>query len=166
MATKPPIAVVSDGRVLRPADPYAAEQIEQLQRNVRLNARVTVATAKESRRSGMNSLFHAGLGLLVENLDDADTSRWPTVKKMKDSLLEELGFVERRYALDGKSYKDEPDSIAFDNMSDDDFEVFFERARAVVVARWGYDPWDAWIAEREAEKAAREELARSMGYGA
>lgn len=146
---KAPIAVISDGRVLRPADAYAAEQIDALPRGDRLNARIT-----QERSPGKLALYWAGLGLLSENLSEEHQARWPTARKLHNMLMEAHGYVEQIWRIDG-TFRLVPDSIAMNNMEEAEFEQYREQARGFVVRNFGFDPWEMWVAEKEAEKAMR-----------
>lgn len=147
MSTKAPIAVISYGKFLKPADAWAAEQIDALPRNKRLNARIT-----EQRSLGQLGWYWAGLALLVDNFDDADREKWPNSRKFHKMVLEALGYFDKIWRIDG-TYRIEVDSIAFDEMTEDEFQTAFEAVRAFVVKQWGYDPWDMWKAERDAQAA-------------
>lgn len=149
MSAKAPIAVISYGKFLKPADAWASEQIDALPRNKRLNARIT-----EQRSLGALGWYWAGLALLVDNLDDAEATRWPTSRKMHKLILEELGYFEKVYRIDG-SFRTEVDSIAFDEMDEPEFRIVFEKARAFVLKHWGWDPWQTWMDEREAQKVRK-----------
>jgi hypothetical protein len=148
-ADKPPIAVIWDGKVFRPADPYAAELADAIQKDTRLNGRFTRPIGTEDRRAGLLRLWWAGLGLLHDNIDD---ERWPSKRKLHNLILEELGYVEKIWRIDG-TYRLVVDSVAIDNMEDDAFDGLFEKARSFVVTHWGFDPWDMWVEEKKAEMA-------------
>ncbi len=155
-ADKPPITVIWDGKVFRPADPYAAELADAIPKDTRLNGRFTRPIGADDRRAGLLRLWWAGIGLLHENIDD---ERWPSKRKVHNLILEELGFTERIYRIDG-TYRLVVDSIAIDTMEDDAFDVLFEKAKALCVKHFGFDPWQTWIDEKDAEKANR-----SRGFG-
>lgn len=186
---KPPISVIWDGRVFRPADPDSREMSDMHSDDARLNVafsttlqvtwsreyghytpadmrsaevadmtfvqgayldgRFTRPKGAEDRRAGNLRLWWAGIGLLLENTDD---ERWPTKRKLHNLILEELGFVEKIWRIDG-SYRLVVDSIAIDKMEDEDFDRLFEKARAFCHEHFGFDPWETWVAERNAAKA-------------
>ncbi len=133
---------------LVPADPYSAELID-----TRLKPGVTYkVTVVTDRTKGRLNLYWAGLGVLRENLSDEDDVRWPTVRSLHDTLMRALGYTKRQYYLDHRSadgvgWTDVPDSIALDSMDEAEFKDYCERAAAVVVARWGFDPWEIWKRE-------------------
>lgn len=145
------IPVTWDGRVFRPADMRALEIADTYLRGSVLDGHFKRPAKAEDWRSGQMRLWWAGMKLLVDALGD---ERWPTTRKMHNLILEELGFVERIWRIDG-SYRNEVDSIAIDNMDDDAFEVLFERARVFCLANFGFDPWQQWVDEKNAERENR-----------
>lgn len=145
------IPVVWDGRVFRPADQRSAEQANGYLINTVLDGQFKRPARAEDWRSGQLRLWWAGLKLLVDALGD---ERWPTTRKMHNLILEELGFVVRVWRIDG-SYRNEVDSIAIDSMEDDAFEALFERARVFCLANFGFDPWQQWVDEKNAERENR-----------
>lgn len=152
--SKDTIAVTFDGRSLVPADAWAAEQMSKLSKDVRLNAHLTKAKGTHDVRASLNSIYWAGLGLMVENFDEQDAQRWPTSRKLHTLLLETQGYVDRLWRIDG-TYRIVPDSVAYDNMSDEDFSSYVEKARAFLVTHWGWDPLTQWVENKKAEAAAR-----------
>lgn len=126
-------------------DPWSAEQLESLKEGVDLNVTVTL-----KRSLSQLNLYWAGLGYAVEHFDDGLALRYPTAKKLHRTMLIELGYSDVIYRIDGSIIVTE-DSIAFDKMEQDDFNVYFERARAKAVAWLLYDPWDAWLDAKRAE---------------
>lgn len=140
---KPPILMRKEAGRLVPIDPWAREQIDALPEGKDLHVR-----ASERRTHGLNGLYWAGLGLLVDNFDEADAKMWRTSKRLHKTLLCELGYVERIYRIDG-TFTEQADSVAFDEMDEADFKELFEHVRAMVVKRWRYDPWDLWKANRD-----------------
>lgn len=139
---KPPILMKREGSRLVPADPWALEQLDGIREGEEVHVRVTMV-----RKRGTLNLWWAGIGLLVQNLDEEDRKRWPSARKMHDALLEALGFVEKIWRIDG-SYRTQVDSIALDNMSEEEFAELFEQAKALVMKLWGWDPWQTWLDER------------------
>ena len=122
-----------------PADPFAEEQLWALPERQDFNVSVVFA-GKESPRRGLNRLWWAGLGLLVQSVQD---ERFPTARKIHNALLEDMGYVTKIWRID-KTYRLEADSVAFDEMSDEDFATLFEQARGIVYREWGIDPWSLW----------------------
>lgn len=140
--SKPRLQFERRGGALYPTDPWSLEQMCAYKEHTPLG--VTITNARRLSRMG---LYWAGLGLLVENIDD---KRWLTTRKMHDALLEEMELVEKVYRIDG-SWRTVPDSIAIDNMDDEEFEKVFETARSIVVGKWGWDPWTRWMEEHHPE---------------
>jgi hypothetical protein len=145
------IPVTWDGRVFRPADMPALEAANNYLLGSVLDGHFKRPAKAEDWRSGQMRLWWAGLKLLVDALGD---ERWPTTRKMHNLILEELGFTERIWRIDG-SYRNEVDSIAIDNMEDEAFEALFERARVFCLANFGFDPWQQWVDEKDAARANR-----------
>lgn len=144
--------VTWDGNAFLPADMSAVETAERTYvQGAVLDGKFTRPVGTEDRRAGQLRLWWAGLGLLAENIDD---ERWPTKRILHELILEELGFVTKFWRIDG-SYRLEANSIAIDNMEDDDFDRLFEKARVFCLTHWGFDPWDIWVAEKEAEEVNR-----------
>ncbi len=134
------------GDALVPVDHWSREKLHTYPEGQTLN--LTMTTAK---RIGKLNMYWAGLGTLLHNLDDDSTKQWPTTRALHNMLMEEFGYMEKIYRIDG-TWSLVPNSIAIDNMDDDDFEVLFEKARQFMVAALDYDPWDEWAAKRTAQK--------------
>lgn len=149
--------MVWNGRAYDLADPASLERVDRtFVQGAEVDARVVraVANAHDWRR-GQNALYWAGLGLLVKNFDEDNAEKWPTARHFHDAILQHFGYTYRQWKIDG-TFKLEIDSIAFDKMDDSDFEALFEKARGVIVTLFGYDPFDAWKAEKDAERALRQ----------
>lgn len=135
-----------------PADMRAVEVADRtFVQGAVLDGKFTRPKGSEDRRAGNLRHWWAGIGLLLENTDD---ERWPTKRKLHNLILEELGFTEKIWRIDG-SYRLVVDSIAIDNMEDDDFDRLFEKARAFCLLHWGFDPWQMWVDEKNAEKSTQ-----------
>lgn len=144
--------VVWNGIAFTPADMGAVEQADRTYvQGAVLDGKFTRPVGAEDRRAGLLRLWWAGLGMLADNIDD---ERWPTKRKVHNLILEELGFTEKIWRIDG-TYRLVVDSIAIDNMEDDDFDRLFEKAKAFCIKHWGWNPWDTWVAEKQAEIANR-----------
>lgn len=139
---KPPIMMRKERGHLVPIDAWALEQLDALPEGKDLSVRVT-----QPRSIGRLNWYWAGLGLLVENLDDEDRAKWPNARKMHNAFLEALGYVEKIWRIDG-SFRIQVDSIALDNMTEEEFAQLFENVRAMAVRLFGYDPWQVWMDER------------------
>ncbi len=142
--------VIWDGTMFVPADMGAVEMAERTYvQGAVLDGKFTRPHGTEDKRAGLLRWWWAGLGLLHENIDD---ERWPTKRKLHNLILEELGFTEKIWRIDG-TYRLVVDSVAIDNMEDDAFDNLFEKARAFCVLHWGFDPWETWKEEQAAKKA-------------
>ena len=142
--SKAPIAVtVRDGRLV-PADAYAAEQIDSLPRDTRLNATITVArSGREGEQAGLLRLFHAGINLLFDNVDGAGPGgQWPTPRHLRREIFIGIGFFVEMQLANGT--RRDAESIALDKIDLEDFKYIFESCEAYVVKRWGWNPWQAW----------------------
>lgn len=147
------LIMVKEGNALVPADPYSAELLDGYKNKHQLKVDI-----RSDRSRGKLNEYWAGLGLLVANFDDEDKERWTDSKKLHKTMMEALGYSERVYRLDG-TYRMEVDSVALDNMDEETFLEVFERIRAAVVRRWGWDPWDEWKKLKEEEKIAKRRMA-------
>ncbi len=144
--SKPPIICrVENGRLV-PVDAWGAEMMDALPRGKDLSVRVT-----STRSIGALNLYWAGLGLLVDNMDDETKRRWPTSRKFHNTLMEEIGLTERIWRIDG-TFRLVPDSIALDSMTEEDFKAYWESARALIFRHFKYDPFDTWLAEKDARR--------------
>lgn len=140
------------GTALHPTDPWSLERICAYPERTPLGVTVTSA-----RRRGKNAIYWAGLALLVDNIED---EHFPTSRKLHDGILDELRMITRIWRIDG-TFIEVPDSIAFDAMDDPEFEIFFEKAQALIVARWGWSPFDAWLKLQEEKKFNRDDWRRN-----
>jgi len=145
---------VGPGQHLVPADPHTAELVD-----TRLKPGTTYkVTVVNDRTAGSLKLYWAGLNLLHENLPEIDEFRWPTSRSLHNMLMMALGYTSREYFLDARSddgvgWREVVDSIAIDNMDEATFKEYAERAAAVVVARWGWDPFEVWKENHPAPQA-------------
>lgn len=150
--SRAPIAMEKRRGGLAPADAYAQQQYDALPDNVRLNVRVSKLSAKgKEEREGARGLWWAGLTLLSQNTENQN---YDTARKAHETILRGLGFVRPRFRIDGSVVMD-PVSTSDTNMDDEEFTVLQERARAYVIAEFGFDPWAMWVEEQEAAEAAR-----------
>lgn len=142
---------VAPGGRLVATDPYTQEIILTKLKQGK-SYKVTVVEDRTSdKRRGQHRFFFGGLGLLLENLPEADAKRWRSLDSLRAMLMEALGYTHRTYFLDHKSadgvgWRNEVDSIAFANMSDEDFDRLVEQMRGIAIGRWGFDPWTEWSA--------------------
>lgn len=149
---RPAIMMRKDRGKLVGVDAYSLQQIDALPEGKELSVRVSVMSSTgKTEREGARGLWWGGLGVLCENVED---QRYDTPRKAHDEILRGLGFVRPRWRIDGSVTMD-PVSTADGAMDDDEFSVLQERARAFVLDRIGFDPWEMWKAEKDAENANR-----------
>lgn len=103
---------------LIPADAAAEEGL----RKVKMGALVTVEI-KRPRNAKMLRLYWALVGLVWENVDN---EVYPTTESLHRAFKRCLGVVEEYRMPNGKVFED-TGSIAFDRMSQQDFDAFFNR---------------------------------------
>lgn len=150
--SRAPITIFCDGGVLRPADAYAQEQIAQLPMGATFNARLSRITAKgKEEREGLRGLWWAGCDLLAQNTEEPG---YYSKRAASDSILDAIGATRRRYRAD-KTWENIPISLADDALPDEEMASLLELARAWCHKHFGFDPWQSWIDEQEAMKAAR-----------
>lgn len=143
MSTRPPIAVLSQGGHLVPADAYAAEQIETLPRGARLNVQWTVARGgRDDEHTGQLRFYHAGIGLLFERAIGYDTDT-PTPRHLRQRIMKEIGFYVAIPQANGTIRKD-AESMAMDKMELEDLKICLELSRTYCVDHFGFDPWQEW----------------------
>lgn len=136
------------GSTLVPVDGWGEEQLREIPEGKDLNVTTTEARGEKSPRRKAQNWYWAGLGLLTENVDE---TKWPTARKLHKLIMQELGYTTRFYRIDG-TYKEEVDSIAIDEMLDEEFMAYFERARTWVIANFGSEPWDEWKKRKDMER--------------
>lgn len=68
------------------------------------------------------------------------TGKWPKAEKLHDDLKWACGYVTMRYNTLSGEYMRSPDSISFDEMTQEEFNQYFEMAMATLAENLGYDP--------------------------
>lgn len=149
---KLPMLMQRRGSTLVPIDAWAEEQLRDIPLGVSLNVTAKEAAGERSKRRSKNQLYWAGLGLASENIEDR---RWPTARKLHKLLMEELGYTTKFYRIDG-TYKEEVDSVRFDEMPDPEFFDYFDRAQVWFAANFDFDPWKQWMKEHHPENVLGE----------
>lgn len=146
--------------VMVAGDPYTDEQLEGL-----TPGQVYKAELKTDRSRGDLNLYWAGLGLLQKTaLSEEEDLHWPTSRHLHEMLLDALGYTIKLWRVDG-TYRKVVDSIALEKMDDADFKILVERVKAVVLARWGIDPWSEWKAIKDNEAAKKQGWQRNWRPG-
>lgn len=139
---------VEQGR-LGALDAWAQEQIDKLPLG-----RLFIEIDTEEPEDGVRNLYMAGIGVLFQNVDGAGPGReWPTPIQLRREILREIGFTDPIFRVNG--IKKDPRSMARGQMSYDELVVVLEVSRAYCTARWGFDPFEAWTNEKDAEAANR-----------
>lgn len=146
---RPRIAVTVQNGRLAALDAFAQEQIDKLPLG-----RLFIEIDTEEPEDGVRNLYMAGIGVLFENIDDTGPGKqFPTTMQLRREILREIGFTDPIFRVDG--IKKDPRSMARGKMMYDELVVVLEVSRAYCVARWGFDPFEAWTDEKDAEKANR-----------
>lgn len=129
---KPPLieVEVKRGRLIG-ASAYDAELIEQISDG-------KLFRLEPARKRSLPQLrgYWKGLGILCE------AKGWPgTVEQFHSELKRSLGYtIEAFDPLTGE-VRQIVDSIALDSMTQDEFNVFFQRARDALAESLGFDAW-------------------------
>jgi len=79
--------------------------------------------------------YWKALGLVVKS-----GANWPTAEHLHRELKLACGYIEKVIDWNTGEVHEIPDSIAFDKMAQDDFNVYFKTAMAKLAERVGYDP--------------------------
>ncbi len=139
------------GRLV-PADAYAQQQTDELPEGKELSVRVSVMSSTgKTQREGMRGLWFGGLELLAQNTDDMS---YDSKDKAYHQIRVDLGYTRKRFRIDG-TYEEIPISTSEESMPDEEFQVLMERAQAFVEATMGWNPWQVWKQEKDAEAANR-----------
>lgn len=116
--------------------------------------RIFVEVDEEEAEDGVRNKYMAAIGLLFENVDGAGPGgEWPTPNHLRRHILRSIGFAEPIFRVDG--IKQEARSMARGAMTYDELVMVTELSRAFCVDKFGFDPFEAWENEKEAEKANR-----------
>lgn len=126
-----------------PDEPWALERFHMDY----LDGKKVGLVISDPARNGMLGLWWAGIKLLYDNQDEFATER-----KLHEEILKKIGLSKKLYRIDKTFVREVVDSIAIENMTDEEFKVVQEKAREYVVGRWGYDPWDLWVEQQEARR--------------
>lgn len=148
---------------LVPADPFSQETLDKLKPGYEYKVTIT-----EDRSRGDLKLYWAGIGLLVANYKGPDAAMvfvgdtpfdpgflWPSSRDYHEAMMKAAGNVTRKYSLKFDDpdhpegvvhWTEEVDSIALDNMENDDFLEYWEFAQYFTVKVFGWNPWDEWKA--------------------
>lgn len=86
---------------------------------------------KTSRNYRFHCKFFAMLNECFDSLPESMSDKYPTVERLLDGVKIITGHV-HEYIVDGKVIY-QPRSIDFNSMSDEDFDVFYNKARHALV---------------------------------
>ena len=89
---------------------------------------------------GKRSLPHNGKYWAILTKIVEATDHWPTREHMHKAIKYELGYTEVIYGPDGKPLCIIPESTAFENMSQAEFNEFYKRAMRWIAEKLGIDP--------------------------
>ena len=68
------------------------------------------------------------------------TGRWPRARNLHNDIKLTLGYVTMSYDMMTRDVIRTPDSTALEEMSQADFNLFFERAMTLISSKIGVDP--------------------------
>ena len=104
---------------------------------------------KRGRSLPQMNLYWAVLAEVVKATD-----AWATSRHLHDAILMDLGYRSVIQRLDGKKYWI-PDSIAFSNMKQDEFNEYTDKAFARLAEVVGFDPLAAYHELRGAHSSSQ-----------
>lgn len=132
------IIFVKTARGPVPSSAYDAEQFDALPIGAELDV-----SPRAKRSLPQHRTYWKALGEVVKA-----TEAWPTAEHLHDALKRDLGYVSVRTNLIGQPYV-VADSIAFDEMSQPEFQAFFDAAMRRIAEVTGVDPL-AFLEQAEA----------------
>jgi len=102
-----------------------------------------LATFKKQRNPGFHRLFFFGLNLALKNMpeDYQERTRIFTVEHLRKSLMLTTGRVNRVINMKTHEVVEEPQSIAFDNMDELEFQDLVKDCGYVFDKLFGWNPW-------------------------
>ena len=133
VAATPPILAVKRPFGFAPADAMSEDKIADIPLDT-----VVELKPKRSRSLKQLNLYWAVLAEVV-----TATDAWATARHLHDAILMDLGYRTVVQRLDGKKYWI-PDSIAFSNMKQDEFNEYTDKAFARLAEVVGFDPLEAY----------------------
>lgn len=115
---------------LVPLTEHDANQLEDTAINTIFNM-----TSTKKRSNPHHNMYWAILQRVVKA-----TGKWPTKDHLHDELKWACGYVRMRYnSLTGQHMRT-VDSISFDDMSQEEFNNYFDMAMSTLAEGIGYDP--------------------------
>lgn len=133
VSATPPILAVKRPFGFAPADAMSEDKIADIPLDT-----VVELKPKRSRSLKQLNLYWAVLAEVV-----SATDAWATARHLHDAILMDLGYRTVVQRLDGKKYWI-PDSIAFSNMKQDEFNEYTDKAFARLAEVVGFDPLEAY----------------------
>lgn len=124
------IQVMRVDSALVPVTEYDALKLEDIS-----NGTVFDMTVTGKRSNPHHNMYWATLRRVVKA-----TGKWPTENHLHDDLKWACGYVKMRYNALAGQYMRTLDSIQFDEMSQQEFNQYFEMAMAKLAEGIGYDP--------------------------
>jgi len=130
--------------------PYANIDLERIQERFKKGDQVLVMF-KQARSLPKHRLYWSVVRQVMKN-----TELWATERGLHELLLTACGVTRSMITLDG-DIRLIPDSIAFDNMEEDEFNRYFDQAMTIITTRIvpGSTVED-WINEAKAEARYKE----------
>jgi hypothetical protein len=115
---------------LLPVSQYDAQRMEDF-----ADGQVFNLTSTGKRSNPHHNLYWAALRNVCK-----DTGKWPTEKHLHDELKFACGYYSMKYNEMAEEFMRIPNSISFDQMSQQDFMKYFEAAMEKLSDAIGYDP--------------------------
>lgn len=116
------------GNQLVPFDACANEQLEELPHGKPLTFKVS-----QPRSTDQNRWYWVELSHVVKATECAPTSR-----HLHQALKLALRYTMPVFDAKGEIVSHIPDSTAFDAMTQQEFNIYFQAAQKLVAERWGY----------------------------
>lgn len=126
----PPPMVQLTKQGLRPVDQEDAARIASDDRGTQYDL-----IKRTKRRSKQLRTYWKALHLVVQGDD-----RWPTAEHLHDALKLSCGYVRQALNLETAEIVEIIDSIAFDKMTQPEFQQYMDKAMKLLAETVGYDP--------------------------
>ena len=120
---------IKNGQLL-PVSQYDAERLEEAKQGQVYNL-----TATGHRSNPHHNLYWSTLRGVCKA-----TGKWPTERHLHDELKIACGYYQMKYSTITGSFLRVLDSISFDDMTQQEFNIYFEMAMAKLTEAIGYDP--------------------------
>tara|TARA_Y100000817_G_scaffold65790_1_gene49710 strand:+ start:2407 stop:2841 length:435 start_codon:yes stop_codon:yes gene_type:complete len=114
---------------LRPVDRNGQEAMSSVHQD-----REVVVTVKQARNPKQHRLFWKLMEMTHDNLPEEKAAMWPTKEKLAKAIIAYLGYCDMIVLPDG-SNRLVINSIAFESMSQDEFDPLFRAATRVCSER-------------------------------